>query len=121
LPTFSQADLDQPEIKVVNFWASWCAPCRVEHPNIQALADLGIPVYGVNYKDKPNQALSFLESLSNPYKKIGTDEGRTGLDWGLYGVPETFIIDANGKVLMRHAGPVTKEILDTKLLPLIAP
>lgn len=120
LPLLTAADLTADGIKIVNFWASWCAPCRVEHPNILALANLGIPVYGVNYKDTTKQALQFLESLENPYTKIGTDAGRTGLDWGLYGVPETFVIDGNGKVLLRHAGPVTQRTMAEDILPLLS-
>jgi len=120
LPQLTADDLTTDGIKIVNFWASWCAPCRVEHPNILQLADMGIPVHGVNYKDKTNQAMQFLTSLKNPYTKIGTDAGRTGLDWGLYGVPETFIIDGNGKVLLRHAGPVTQRVMSEQILPLLS-
>jgi cytochrome c biogenesis protein CcmG/thiol:disulfide interchange protein DsbE len=120
LPLFEVDDLTDSGFKIVNFWASWCAPCRVEHPNIQQLADLGIPVYGVNYKDKPAQALKFLDSLGNPYKSIGADDGRTGLDWGLYGVPETFIIDNTGTVLLRHAGPITSRVMVKEILPLLS-
>jgi cytochrome c biogenesis protein CcmG, thiol:disulfide interchange protein DsbE len=108
-------------VKVVNFWASWCAPCRAEHPNLVALAQLGIPVYGVNYKDKPENAVGFLNELGNPFKALAADpSGRTGLDWGLYGVPETFIIDRKGRVVFRFPGPVTNEILQTKILPELA-
>jgi cytochrome c biogenesis protein CcmG/thiol:disulfide interchange protein DsbE len=76
-------------------------------------------VYGINYKDKAPQALEFLNSLGNPYERIGSDEGRTGLDWGLYGVPETFIIDSEGKVLLRHAGPITNKIMTNEILPIL--
>ena len=120
LPLLTADNLNADGIKIVNFWASWCAPCRVEHTNILQLADLGIPVHGVNYKDKPGQALQFLESLKNPYTKIGADQGRTGLDWGLYGVPETFVIDGNGTVLLRHAGPVTQKVMADDILPLLS-
>lgn len=120
LPQLTAEDLTADGIKIVNFWASWCAPCRVEHPNILELANMGIPVHGVNYKDQTNQAMQFLTSLKNPYTKIGTDSGRTGLDWGLYGVPETFIIDGNGKVLLRHAGPVTQRVMAEQILPLLS-
>lgn len=119
LPFLDKTHLKSPNIKIVNFWASWCAPCRVEHPNIQQLADLGFMVYGINYKDKAPQALQFLNSLGNPYERIGSDEGRTGLDWGLYGVPETFIIDSEGKVLLRHAGPITNKIMTNEILPVL--
>ncbi|GLQ34716.1 thiol:disulfide interchange protein [Amylibacter marinus] len=116
----TQDDLQKSEVKIVNFWASWCAPCRVEHPNIQALADMGIAIYGINYKDKAEQANQFLNSLGNPYAKIGADAGRTGLDWGLYGVPETFVIGPDGRVLYRHAGPVTTRVMNDTILPLLA-
>ncbi|MEL6643954.1 MAG: DsbE family thiol:disulfide interchange protein [Pseudomonadota bacterium] len=119
-PTFSVEDLSQPGVKLVNYWASWCGPCRVEHPNIQALADEGIPVYGVNYKDDPAKAQAFLEELGNPYVAIGADNaGRTGLDWGLYGVPETFVIDGDGNVVLRFAGPITQRALEAQVRPAI--
>jgi len=120
LPFLDETDLKAPNIKIVNFWASWCAPCRVEHPNIQQLSDLGFIVHGINYKDTSSQALQFLDTLGNPYESIGSDEGRTGLDWGLYGVPETFIIDKNGKVILRQAGPITNRIMTNEILPLLS-
>jgi cytochrome c biogenesis protein CcmG, thiol:disulfide interchange protein DsbE len=113
--------LAAPGVKVVNFWASWCAPCRAEHPRLAELAAMGIPVHGVNYKDTPPQAQSFLADLGNPYAALGADAtGRTGLDWGLYGVPETFVIDGNGTVVLRFAGPITKAEMERTLLPAIA-
>lgn len=118
---FTAADLRDGKVKLVNFWASWCAPCRVEHPNLQALAAEGIPVYGVNYKDAPKNALGFLEELGNPYTAIGADaNGRMALDWGVYGVPETFVVDGDGTVLFRFAGPVTQRVIDSSLRPLLA-
>ena len=117
----TQEMLTAPGVKVVNFWASWCAPCRVEHPSLMALAQTGVTVYGVNYKDRPENAATFLSDLGNPFKAIAADpSGRTGLDWGLYGVPETFIIDGNGRVVFRFPGPVTNEILNAKILPELA-
>ena len=113
LPTFSDADLKDGKVKLVNFWASWCAPCRAEHPNLEKLKAEGVTIYGVNYKDKPDAALGFLRDLGNPYSAIGTDEsGRMGIDWGIYGVPETFIIDGNGKVVDRFPGPITERSMD---------
>ena len=113
LPTFSDADLKDGKVKLVNFWASWCAPCRAEHPNLEKLKAEGVTIYGVNYKDKPDAALGFLSALGDPYAAIGTDEsGRMGIDWGIYGVPETFIIDGNGKVVDRFPGPITERSLD---------
>lgn len=118
-PELTATDLQADGIKLVNFWASWCGPCRVEHPTLQALADEGIAIHGINYKDQVITAESFLKELGNPYTKLGKDEGRTGLDWGLYGVPETFVIDRNGKVLLRHAGPVTQRVLEETIRPIL--
>jgi cytochrome c biogenesis protein CcmG/thiol:disulfide interchange protein DsbE len=119
-PPPAAGDLTAPGVKLVNFWASWCAPCRAEHPVLEAIADAGIPVIGVNYKDAPDKALAFLAELGDPYARIGADpDGRTGLDWGIYGVPETFVIDGAGTVLMRHPGPLTRDALERRLRPAI--
>jgi cytochrome c biogenesis protein CcmG/thiol:disulfide interchange protein DsbE len=113
LSIFTDADLRDGKVKLVNFWASWCAPCRVEHPNLSALKAEGVTIYGVNYKDKPDAALGFLSDLGNPYAAVGADEsGRMGIDWGIYGVPETFIIDGEGKVVLRFPGPITERVMD---------
>ena len=115
---FDDATLRDGEVKLVNFWASWCAPCRVEHPNLEALAEEGIPVYGVNYKDKPENGKKFLAELGDPYAAIGRDEkGRMALDWGVYGVPETYVVDGDGTILMRFAGPVTQRVIENRLRP----
>ncbi len=119
LPELTAIDLKADGIKLVNFWASWCGPCRVEHPTLQALSDEGIVIHGINYKDQLANATGFLDELGNPYTKIAKDEGRTGLDWGLYGVPETFILDGTGKVLFRHAGPITQRILEETIRPVL--
>ncbi|MCK4861454.1 MAG: DsbE family thiol:disulfide interchange protein [Rhodobacteraceae bacterium] len=114
-------DLTVDGIKFVNFWASWCGPCRAEHPLLEAMADDGANLIGINYKDSASNALGFLAELGDPFTKIGADTtGRTGLEWGVYGVPETFVIDGNGKVLYRHAGPLTQRIMDERVLPAIA-
>ena len=119
-PIFDAEILKQPGVKLVNYWASWCGPCRVEHPNLEALAAEGIPIYGVNYKDDPEKALEFLEELGNPYLGMGADDnGRTAIDWGVYGVPETFVIDSNGNVVFRFAGPITQRALETRVRPAI--
>ena len=117
---FTDADLRSGDVVLVNYWASWCAPCRVEHPNLEKLADEGLTIYGVNYKDKPENALNFLADLGDPYAAIGTDpQGRMALDWGVYGVPETYVIDGNGVIVARHAGPVTQRVIDETLRPAI--
>lgn len=113
-------DLTAPGVKLVNFWASWCAPCRVEHPVLVEIAKSGVPVIGVNYKDEAAKALAFLAELGDPYAKIGADlSGRNGIEWGLYGVPETFVIDGSGVVLLRHPGPITRAIYRQKIAPLL--
>lgn len=118
---FGEQDLKTGGVKLVNFWASWCAPCRAEHPQLETLARDGVKIYGVNYKDEDTKALQFLEELGNPFMALMADKkGRTGLDWGIYGVPETFIIDGNGTIVKRFAGPITKSILDTVIRPAIA-
>ena len=116
----TQADLTGPGVKLVNFWASWCAPCRVEHPMLTKLASEGVVINGVNYKDKPENALGFLAELGNPYARIGADSGRMALNWGVYGVPETFVIDGNGKVVLRWAGPITEAVLERTIRPAMA-
>jgi cytochrome c biogenesis protein CcmG/thiol:disulfide interchange protein DsbE len=120
LPPATDADLTAPGVKLVNFWASWCAPCRAEHPMLAELAAAGLPIIGVNYKDEPADALGFLGELGNPFTRVGADaSGRTGLDWGLYGVPETFVIDGEGTILLRHPGPLTREVVEERLRPAI--
>ena len=115
---FTRAVLEEPGPKIVNVWASWCAPCRVEHPNLMALKGEGLPIWGVNYKDDPVKAAAFLAELGDPYAGVGADDaGRMALEWGVYGVPETFVIDGDGTVLMRFAGPVTDTVLENRIRP----
>ena len=118
-PLLESANLTETDgPKIVNFWASWCAPCRVEHAQLMTLADEGLPVFGVNYKDDPDKALGFLAELGDPYRAIGADDnGRVALEWGVYGVPETFIVDGDGNVVLRFAGPVTESILENRIRP----
>ena len=117
---FTNDALNAPGVKLVNYWASWCAPCRAEHPNLELLASEGIPIYGINYKDDPSKALAFLEELGNPYRAMGADKnGRVALDWGLYGVPETYVIDGEGKIVLRFAGPITERSLESQIRPAI--
>ncbi|MRH19406.1 DsbE family thiol:disulfide interchange protein [Rhodovulum strictum] len=115
---FGDAVLRQGEVTLVNFWASWCGPCRDEHPLLAALAGDGVAIYGVNYKDKPANALRFLDQLGNPYEGIAADPaGRTAIEWGVYGVPETFVLDGQGRVVLRHPGPLTQAVIETSLRP----
>ncbi|QFT73310.1 DsbE family thiol:disulfide interchange protein [Ruegeria sp. THAF33] len=115
---FDDATLRDGEVKLVNYWASWCAPCRAEHPNLEALAAEGIPVYGINYKDQLDNAQAFLTELGDPYAAIGRDEkGRMALDWGLYGVPETYVVDGDGTIILRFAGPITQRVIENTLRP----
>ena len=117
---FTDALLREPGPKLVNFWASWCAPCRVEHPQLIALAREGLPVYGVNYKDDADKARAFLDELGDPFAGVGADEaGRMAIEWGVYGVPETFVIAGDGTVLLRFAGPVTDAILQNRIRPVL--
>jgi len=120
-PMFDDAALRDGTVKIVNYWASWCAPCRAEHPILMGMAEDGVNIIGLNYKDQPDNALAFLEELDDPFAKIGTDQaGRTGLEWGVYGIPETFVIDGNGKVLYRHPGPLTQRVLEERIYPAMA-
>lgn len=105
-------------VKLVNFWASWCVPCRVEHPQIAALAEV-VPVYGINHKDQPADATRFLEELGDPYAAIGADAGRVAVDWGVTGFPETFVVDGDGIVRLRFAGPITVSVMEDTILPAI--
>ena len=116
----TQADLMATGVKLVNFWASWCQPCRVEHPMLEKLAAEGVVIYGINYKDKPDDAMGFLTEMGNPFAKMGADSGRMALDWGVYGVPETYVIDASGVVVLRWAGPITEDVLANTLRPALA-
>lgn len=115
---FTAEDLASGAPVIVNYWASWCAPCRAEHPQLEALAEAGVPVFGINYKDVPGNAAAFLDELGDPFAKQGADpEGRTALEWGVYGVPETYVIDGDGRVVLRFAGPITPEALADQIQP----
>lgn len=118
-PVFDDAALRGGDVVLVNFWASWCVPCRVEHPNLVKLSREGVTIYGVNYKDRPGDALGFLGELGNPFAGIVADKGRMGIDWGVYGVPETFVIDGQGRIVLRFAGPMTERVIESTIRPAI--
>ena len=112
-PGLGTSEMTAPGVKLVNIWASWCGPCRVEHPYIEALAKDGVTVHGINYKDTDANAQAFLEELGNPYTLIGADrDGRAGIEWGVYGVPETFVVNGEGTIVYKHVGPITSRDLD---------
>lgn len=121
LPGLSAGDLRaQGRPVLVNFFASWCVPCVVEHPQLMRLSRDGVPVFGVGYKDQPADSRRFLERHGNPYARLGVDlPGRAAIDWGLYGVPETYLLDRGGVIRWRWAGPVTEDTLSADLAPLL--
>lgn len=131
-PAFALPRLDDPtqtvkrddllgKVWVMNVWASWCAPCREEHPLVVAFArERRVPVVGLNYKDRPGDARTWLERLGNPYAATLIDfDGKVGIDFGVYGVPETFVIDAQGVVRLKHVGPLTAKVISQKIEPLL--
>lgn len=109
-------------IKLVNVFASWCPGCRVEHPTLLRIQrDGAVPLYGINWKDKPGQGLKWLKANHSPYLKVGDDSnGRLGIDLGVTGVPETFVLDRTGRIRYRHAGPLTEEVWAEAFVPLLA-
>ncbi|MEM8664572.1 MAG: DsbE family thiol:disulfide interchange protein [Pseudomonadota bacterium] len=113
LPGVSPEDLTG-QISLVNVFASWCGPCRIEHPLLMEIAQSkDIQMVGLNYKDRVPEANAFLAELGNPYDAIGVDpDGRRVIEWGVYGVPETFIVDASGAIRAKHVGPLTPEVMD---------
>jgi cytochrome c biogenesis protein CcmG, thiol:disulfide interchange protein DsbE len=119
--TFSPADM-KGQVWMLNVWASWCTACRVEHPLLVEIArSNAVALIGLDYKDQPEDALKFLAQQGNPYLLSALDlEGRVGIDYGVYGVPETFIIDKRGVIRHKQIGPITPEALQEEILPLIA-
>lgn len=109
------------QVVLVNVWASWCVSCRQEHPVLLELAKQNlVPIYGLNYKDQRDTAQGWLQQYGNPYTASAFDaDGRAGIDWGVYGVPETFVIDKAGLIRHKHTGPVTPEALEKTILPLV--
>ncbi len=117
----STADLKQGQVALVNVFASWCVACRAEHPILMDLKERGIvAIHGMDYKDKPEDGQRWLEDLGDPYDLVGNDlSGRVGIDWGVYGVPETFLVSGDGRILCKQIGPITPKILRNKILPAI--
>jgi cytochrome c biogenesis protein CcmG/thiol:disulfide interchange protein DsbE len=120
---FETADLAKGEPTIVNVWASWCVPCHEEHPLLLELAKQpGVRLYGINYKDDAAAARRFLGRYGNPFARVGADRsGRVAIDWGVYGVPETYVITGDGRIAYRHVGPLTEDAIKQKLLPLVQP
>ncbi|MGV8997759.1 MAG: DsbE family thiol:disulfide interchange protein [Parvibaculaceae bacterium] len=119
LSGFADTDLGKGKPVIVNVWASWCVPCREEHAVLTALkAKTDVAIFGLNYKDTGEGARQFLSELGNPFARLGADaSGRVGIDWGVYGVPETYIVDGKGRIAYKHVGPLTMQIVDDELLP----
>ena len=116
----SSADL-KGEVSLVNVFASWCTACRAEHPLLMRLKEAGVvAIHGLNYKDKPDDAAQWLDALGDPYTRTGADiDGRMGIEWGVYGVPETFVIDRAGRIAYKKIGPIAEQDLEQTILPLI--
>ena len=120
VPGFGPEALASGAPVLLNFWASWCVPCVVEHPQLMALQRRGVRLLGVNYKDKPADAARFLAQHGNPFAAMVADaDGRAGIEYGLYGVPETYLLDGRGTVRWRWAGPLTPDTLSAELEPLL--
>jgi cytochrome c biogenesis protein CcmG/thiol:disulfide interchange protein DsbE len=119
---FSNTDLlAPPRPMLVNWFASWCIPCLQEAPTLARLADVGLPIWGINFEDKPGPLNDYLAANGNPYQRIAADaSGLTAINWGVYGVPETYLIDRHGIVRWRYAGALTDEVVRSELNPLLA-
>jgi cytochrome c biogenesis protein CcmG/thiol:disulfide interchange protein DsbE len=119
--SFTAAELADGEPTIVNVFASWCVPCLQEHPMLMALAnDTDVSLYGINYKDDPASARRFLGRYGDPFDRVGADpSGRVAIDFGVYGVPETYVISGDGKIAYRHVGPLTEQAINEKILPLM--
>jgi cytochrome c biogenesis protein CcmG/thiol:disulfide interchange protein DsbE len=114
------AAIEAEGVKLVNIWASWCGPCRVEHPFLMDLAAAGVTIHGINQRDEPANALSFLNELGDPFTAIGVDRnGRASVDWGVYGVPETFVLNGEGEIVYKHVGPIHERDMESRIWPAI--
>ncbi|HUY68869.1 MAG TPA: DsbE family thiol:disulfide interchange protein [Alphaproteobacteria bacterium] len=119
-PRFTSADL-KGKVTLIDFFASWCVACRAEHPLLAGIKGHGAVLIGIAYKDKPQAAKAWLAKMGDPYDEVVTDaQGRTAIDFGLYGVPESYLIDKNGIIRMKETGPLTPEVIRDDLLPAIA-
>ena len=119
-PDLTTAALQAEGVKLVNIWASWCGPCRAEHPALMELQAAGITVHGINHRDEPANARKFLSDLGDPFTLIGVDRnGRASVDWGVYGVPETFVLNGRGEIVYKHVGPINPGELESKIWPAI--
>ncbi|MDE1148837.1 MAG: DsbE family thiol:disulfide interchange protein [Azospirillaceae bacterium] len=119
-PGVASTGLGNGKVQLVNFWASWCAPCRVEHPLLLNMAGQGIDIRGIDYKDKAADGQAWLAREGNPFSAVAMDyDGRTAIDFGVYGVPETYVIDRQGRIRYRQVGPITPQDLQNRILPLI--
>lgn len=109
------------DVTLVNVFASWCIPCKAEHPVITRLSkELGVTVRGINYKDKTEDATDWLRRNGDPYASVGADlDGRVSIDWGVYGVPETYLVDRQGRIRFKQVGPLTPQVVEEQLLPMI--
>lgn len=121
LDPLRRADLQGNGLVMVNFWASWCVPCRAEHPVLTALAEAGTPLYGINFRDTPEAARAFLDELGNPFDRLGADpEARTGRLWGVSALPETLFINDDGVVVLQFRGPLVERSLRNQVIPALA-
>ncbi len=119
-PGFAREDLQGNGMILVNVFASWCAPCRDEHPILMALKSRGITIYGMNNRDDPDDAKAFIEGLGNAYNLIGVDrDGRIAIDWGVTGYPETYVVSGDGEIIYQHIGALTREAVLEVILPLL--
>jgi cytochrome c biogenesis protein CcmG/thiol:disulfide interchange protein DsbE len=122
-PNASISDTDiKGKVALLNIWATWCVSCRAEHETLLELAKTGkVDIYGLNYKDERAAAQQWLRQLGNPYVANAFDDtGRVGIDWGVYGAPETFVIDRQGIIRHKHVGPLTADVVNEEILPLVA-